>query len=202
MLKIVRAFCPFSRKTACALSVIKYALLASGLFACSLVMLPAHSEERVDEYELKAVYIYNFSIFIEWPESAFENEKSNFNICVLGEEDPFQGRLHKTVAGETIKNREYEVLKVKFPLEGNSVDKCQIAFVTSSMKSDFGKLFRRLKGRPILTVGDEENFAGPGRGGIELFKKNEHVRLAIAADVLKQQNLKADPHLMALAEVR
>ena len=38
----------------------------------------------VSEYKLRAAYLYNFSKFIRWPESAFESKDSAFVIGLLG----------------------------------------------------------------------------------------------------------------------
>ena len=44
--------------------------------------------EEIPEYRMKAVYLYNFASFIEWPES----EQKGISICIYGE-DPFGEHL-------------------------------------------------------------------------------------------------------------
>ncbi|MCP4694111.1 MAG: YfiR family protein, partial [Desulfobacterales bacterium] len=54
------------------------------------------------EYQLKAVFLYNFINFITWPDEAFGAPERPFTIGVLGE-DPFGSFLEKVVASETFR---------------------------------------------------------------------------------------------------
>lgn len=70
------------------------------LLLCTLV--PAVADERSDEEDrLKVELIYNFSRFVEWPETAFADASSPFIACVLGDEAiaqmlrPVQNRRHR-----------------------------------------------------------------------------------------------------------
>ena len=57
---------------------------------------PAPTEEQV-----KAVFVFNFSHFVEWPAQSFASPESPFVIGVLGS-DSFGDRLEETVHGEKI----------------------------------------------------------------------------------------------------
>ena len=41
-----------------------------------------------NEYSVKAVFLYSFGRYIEWPENTFHNESDPFVIGIVGE-DPF-----------------------------------------------------------------------------------------------------------------
>src|SRR5687767_223921 len=56
------------------------------------------------EYQLKAVFLFNFAQFVEWPPEAFPEAQTPLVIGVLGE-DPFGAYLDETVRGETVNNR-------------------------------------------------------------------------------------------------
>ena len=60
------------------------------------------------EYEVKAVYLYNFGRFVQWPDTAAKDE--SFAVCILGS-DPFGAILDSTVANETIDNRKLTIAK-------------------------------------------------------------------------------------------
>ena len=75
--------------------VLAIALLTTGL------VLPQPSSTS-PEYQVKAVFLFNFTQFVEWPENAFEDEQSPLIIGVLGD-DPFGSYLDETVQGEKVK---------------------------------------------------------------------------------------------------
>ena len=52
------------------------------------------------DYDVKAVYLYNFGRFVEWPASVTSKSEA-FTVCVLGQ-DPFGPALDATLANETI----------------------------------------------------------------------------------------------------
>src|SRR5581483_5614207 len=56
------------------------------------------------DYQVKAVFLFNFAQFVEWPTNAFANENSPVVIGILGE-DPFGGVLDQTVKGERARGR-------------------------------------------------------------------------------------------------
>ncbi len=37
------------------------------------------------ESQLKAVYLYRFAMFVNWPETFFKNAQSSLVVCVLGQ---------------------------------------------------------------------------------------------------------------------
>src|SRR5690348_11218885 len=53
------------------------------------------------EYQVKAVFLFNFTHFVEWPADAFPGPAAPFVIGVLGQ-DPFGSALDEAVRGETV----------------------------------------------------------------------------------------------------
>src|SRR5258705_4625430 len=56
------------------------------------------------ENQIKAVFLFNFAQFVEWPAQAFPEARTPLVIGVLGE-DPFGAFLDETVRGEKVNNR-------------------------------------------------------------------------------------------------
>src|SRR5260370_17228193 len=56
------------------------------------------------EYQLKAVFLFNFAQFVEWPPTAFPEAKAPLVIGVLGE-DPFAPYLAQTPPPHKINTR-------------------------------------------------------------------------------------------------
>lgn len=74
-------------------------LIALAALSVSL-LAPMASEESVSARELKAAFLYKFTIFLEWPEPAFSSPESPIIIGVLGDK-----RL-ATSTGEIVVRRE------------------------------------------------------------------------------------------------
>src|ERR1700722_10108529 len=77
-----------------------------GGFALFIILLGASAantsvllaqQSKPAEYQVKAVYLYNFSKFVEWPATA--EKQNSFAICILGH-DPFGPALDSTLTGE------------------------------------------------------------------------------------------------------
>src|SRR5688572_33422708 len=75
--------------------------LASGLILQSVCGSLAASAPALNEYELKAAFLYNFVKFTEWPAEESGKSDEPFIIGVVGK-DPFGAALDKLIEGETI----------------------------------------------------------------------------------------------------
>src|SRR3954451_21787561 len=60
--------------------------------------------QPIDEYHLKAAFLYNFVKFVDWPPEAFKTPGEPITICVLGH-DPFGQSLNDAVAGKVVGGR-------------------------------------------------------------------------------------------------
>src|SRR4029077_16854609 len=81
------------------------------------------------EYQVKAVFLYNFAKFVEWPSDRGGNP-GPISICVLGD-DPFGGTLDEAIKGKTVSGRELVARRYKQVKETTT---CQIVFISSSDK--------------------------------------------------------------------
>src|SRR5881296_3853751 len=81
---------------------------AVGFVLCGLLLSsdPNLQAQRapVAEYQIKAVFLFNFAQFVDWPTNAFSEAQAPLVIGVLGE-DPFGVYLDETVRGEKVNNR-------------------------------------------------------------------------------------------------
>lgn len=136
------------------------------------------------EYQLKAVFLFNFAQFVEWPATAFREPKSPLIIGVLGE-DPFGSYLDELVSGEKIGERPLIVRRYKHV---EDIAECHIVFVCRSEARELDKIVTRLKGRSILTVGDVDTFSRQG-GMVRFVMENGKVRLRINVEAARSCNL-------------
>jgi hypothetical protein len=168
------------------------------LSALLLSSTPGRTAEpgNYKEYQIKAAFLYNFTQFIEWPTNAFPEAGAPLKIGILGN-DPFGKTLDDLVRDEKVNGHPLVVSRHRRLEEFKD---CHILFVSQSEMSRVDDILHALKGRPILTVGESENFARNG-GIIRFITEKNKTRLRINANAAKDANLTISAKLLRLAEI-
>jgi hypothetical protein len=167
-----------------------YRLLLGIFLACTL------SAQTIDEYQVKAAFLYNFAKFVEWPALTFKTDKDPLRICVLGQ-NPFGNALVEGVGGKTVVGRPLVVSDISDVNQGAD---CQILFIGSSERKRLRSIFAELRTMGVLTVGETEGFAS--QGGIVNFKLGGgRVRLEINIDAAAQAKLRISSKVLNLAQI-
>lgn len=104
----------------------------------------------------------------------FPQSSSPFVIGILGE-NPFADDLKKTVAGKKI--LEHPISVVAFSTLAEATN-CHILFISNSEKSRLGAIFKSLRGAPVLTVGENDQFTEAG-GMINFVREANKIRFQI-----------------------
>jgi len=174
--------------------------LICGLVAATLLLAPswfAVAEERpISEYQLKAVFLFNFTQFVDWPADTFSSADQPVVIGVLGD-DPFGSYLDETVRGERVNNRSLLIRRYHSDKE---LGECQVLFISQSEAGRLDDILQRLNNRSVLTVSDSPGFGQ--RGGMVLFvMEDHHVRLRINADAAKAAHLTISSKLLRAADI-
>jgi hypothetical protein len=170
-------------------------LLAASVGGGSLLS-PAACAQAPSEYEVKAVFLYNFAKFVEWPNDPSTNGREPIMVCIAGQ-DPFGRILDQTILDKTANGHPFIVKRFK---KGEDAAGCQILFTSSSDQTYIRSLFAALKGSSVLTVGETEGF--PQLGGIVNFTLKENkVRFEINVDAAERARLKISSKLLRVAKV-
>ncbi len=148
------------------------------------------------EYEVKAVFLYNFANFVQWPEDTFAQPDTPFYICIYGR-DPFERLIDITVQNETVQERK---IVVQRPQALNDIDNCQILFISNSEHENLNTIFNAVAEKPILTVSDLSNFAETG-GMIQFTLNNSRVRLLINLGITREHQLNMSANLLRVSQV-
>ncbi|HYV32711.1 MAG TPA: YfiR family protein [Candidatus Binatia bacterium] len=148
------------------------------------------------EYRIKAVFLYNFAQFVDWPTNAFPEAQTPLVIGVLGE-DPFGSFLDETVRGEKVNNRPLAVQRYR---RVDEIKTCHVLFISGSEANRLEQIFNGLKGRNILTVGDCDGFARRG-GMIRFVNEKSKIRLKIGLETTKAANLTVSSKLLRPADI-
>lgn len=136
------------------------------------------------EYQLKAVFLFNFAQFVEWPARAFPEPTSPLVIGVLGD-DPFGAYLDDLVKDETVGRRRLIVRRYK---RVSDIAECHILFVSGSEADALDQIVGSLKGRSILTVSDLPTFTRQG-GMVRFVTEEGRIRLRISVVAAKASGL-------------
>lgn len=169
--------------------------LSFAITAGVLLCATAHGQ-AADQYRLKAVFLYNFAKFVEWPLQTFKGSADPIAICVLGK-DPFGDSLQQAVNGKAIEGRPVYIREIQ---DAQHTAGCHILFIAGSERKRVRSTLDAIRGAAVLTVGESEGFAS--EGGIINFKMDAgHVRLQINLDAAEQARLGISSKLLSLAEI-
>ncbi len=148
------------------------------------------------EFQIKAVFLYNFAQFVDWPPEAFADAQAPLVIGILGD-DPFGASIDEAVRGEKVNNRPMEIRRFR---DTDDFSKCHILFISQSEAGRLEEVLGKLRGRSILTVSDIEGFSKDG-GIIRFVMENSKVRLRINLEASKQARLRISSKLLRPAEI-
>jgi hypothetical protein len=164
--------------------------------ALLLCCLPARAAAPPAEHHVKAVYLFNFAQFVEWPKTAFESPDAPFVIGILGR-DPVGRTLEDVVRGETLNGRRFVVRT--FPDSGK-VGPCHVLFIGRDMAAGLEQALAALRGRSVLTVTDIEGAEHRG-AVIALFNDANRIRMRINVAAARAGELIISSKLLRPAEI-
>lgn len=160
------------------------------------VPFPQQNTNTTEEYKIKAVFLFHFAQFVDWPSNNFTGERVPLVIGVLGE-DPFGVYLDQVVAGEAINGHPLEVRRFSRP---EDVSDCHILFISGEGQGQLRSSLKVIQDRAVLTVGDSPAFIRAG-GMIRFFSQDSKVRLQINPEAARASGLTISSKLLRLADI-
>jgi hypothetical protein len=151
---------------------------------------------KASEAQVKAVFLFNFAQFVDWPPEAVPDSQAPLVIGILGG-DPFGDFLDATVRGERRGARPFAVHRYQ---RVDDITRCDILFINRSAGDAPEEILARLKNRPILTVSDADRFAERG-GMIRFVTDRGRIRLQINPAAAEAAHLTISSKLLRVAEV-
>jgi hypothetical protein len=146
--------------------------------------------------EVQAVFLFNFAQFVDWPAEAFPDPHAPLVIGILGK-DPFGSYMDETVRGETVRGRTFRVDRYRRVEE---VRECQILFISRSETKHLDSILAALKGKPILTVSNGDDF-DRGGGMIRFILDKSKIRLSVDLEAAQAAKLTFSSKLLRSAEI-
>lgn len=150
----------------------------------------ANAVAEPSEAELKAVFIFKFLYFTEYPPML---PSSKILLCAMGD-NPLQGQLDK------VNNREVygHKISVRYLNNINEIGDCQVLFIGEDDQAVVQTWLKNTQNLPILTISDADDFLEQG-GMIKLVRLADRLGFDINLIPINQAKLKLASQLLQLA---
>jgi YfiR/HmsC-like len=167
-----------------------------------LLATPHLQAAKLEEYQLKAAFLYNFSHFISWPQPKGIKPKRTkphtvFHYCVMNS-GQVENTLRELIGQQPSDQR---VLSYKLVTDIDQLDECQLLFISKRQPPQrIDDIVHRLVDKNVLTVSDSDHFAVEG-GMVEIARKKNRIRVVINNDVILQKGFKVSSKLLRFVTV-
>jgi YfiR/HmsC-like len=148
----------------------------------------AQTQEK--EANLKAVFIYNFTRYIDWDTSSNAND---FVIGVIGSSD-VTGSLMQIAKTNAVKNKKIMIRVFSKPEE---IGDCQILFISQKLPFSLHSILDRV-GKGVLTISEEPDYAEQGTA-FNFVIINDKLKFEANLKAIYSAGLKAGSQLLKLA---
>lgn len=148
----------------------------------------------LSEVQVKSLFLLNFAKYVEWPESAFATAEAPIVIGVLGG-GRFTEEAGKILAGKSVGGRPIRVRNIA---GADDLQPCHILFIHPD-RAGAGQMLARIKSRPVLTVGESDQYIDQG-GVINFVQKQGKIRLEINLAAARLANLQISSKLLSVAD--
>lgn len=166
-------------------------------FGLSILLSAGSSANEMDEYRMKALFLYNFTQFVEWPVEAFTDSSAPLLICLV-QPSPFEpGELEAALKGRSI---DAHPLASRLIRDAGQTAGCQIVFFSVAASRKNKGAVNNLNQIGTLTVGETPGFAKSG-GVVNFAVKEGRVKLEINVSSAEKVKLRVSAKLLKLAEI-
>ena len=156
----------------------------------------ADQDKRVQEYELKASFLFNFAKYTIWPSHTFRDPKSPIILGIVGK-DPFGEILDKAFANKKIGRR--PILIKRFG-RAKRVPFAHMIFFGKLAPKVESSLQKKLALRATLSIADRPGVAGKGTSA-GFYMDRGKVRFEISKRAVEGSHLNMSSQLLKLAKL-
>ncbi len=169
-------------------------LLGLGFLSACAAVPAARAARPRDEYEVKAAFLYNFIHFVTWPEA--DAARDTIVVGIVGA-DPFGDAIDRLFAGRVPAGRPIVLRRLS---TFDDASRCDVLFVGATGKRSLAGELRRLRSKPVLTVGEQDDFAAAG-GIIRLKTVGDRVRFDVNVAAADSARLQLSSGLLRVADL-
>lgn len=143
--------------------------------------------------KMKALYVYNFTKYIEWPESY---KQGNFIIGLLGEAS-IKEELLKVATTRKAVNQTIEVKQYNSVAE---IGDCHMLYVAKEKTTEFNSVVQKTSGKSTLVITEENGYAEKG-AGISFVVVDSRQKFELSKTNIQKRDMKVGSNLLTLAIV-
>jgi hypothetical protein len=147
-----------------------------------------------EDERLKALFLYNFANFVDWPELAFQANNSDLRLCLFG--DIAFGSMLDAVDGTLIGSHRLSLKRTK-KLKDIETG-CHMLFVSHEQRIRLPHFFTQIQYMYVLSVGDRKGFAEKG-GVINIVRTEDQMQFDINLSTAMANGLSVSSDLLSLA---
>jgi hypothetical protein len=147
-----------------------------------------------EEYQVKAAFLFRFAQFVDWPANVLNTGDSSLKLCIF-EDEPRRQEFQSTIEGKSIGSRVIHVRQIN---QSKEIRSCNILFLSRDEAQRQTAILKSLRGMPVLTVGETDNFLSDG-GMIRFHLEADKIRFDINLDGAESSHLKISSRLLLLA---
>jgi hypothetical protein len=168
--------------------------IAAGALAVALVAKPviSHAQPALTDAQVKAGFIYNCAMFIEWPEGGAPT--GELRVGVVGA-DRVAWQLTE-MQGRRVNGR---ALKAKAARADDDPTQFQILFVGDDPRNT-QSLLTRVGDAPVVTIGENGEFTARG-GVIRLFTQQDRLKFEVNVGRAERSGLRLSAKMLGLAKI-
>jgi hypothetical protein len=161
-------------------------LLVFGL--TMVVSLNLLAQDR--DYTYKAIFVYNFIKYIEWPAAG-----QQFKIGVLNGTPEVMTAFEKMIEK---KSGEGQKIVLENYRSASAVSNCNILFIPDNQSTTLAEVSAKMAGKPTLIVTEADGLIKKG-SGINFIVIDGKLRFELNRSTLKSADLKVSSNLLGLA---
>ena len=170
-------------------------MFLGGLLAFGLERAGVASAREIvvtNSAEVVAAFLHAFPAYVSWPANgdastlvpmlttnastnALKAAPGPWRVVVLGRDIFGESVVRKTFENHPVKMRDF---KVTFIAPGQPVPDCDLLFVSTHDREEITQALASASGRPILTVGDADDFLSAG-GMIAMEREGDGIRFNV-----------------------
>jgi hypothetical protein len=163
------------------------------VLASLLLGVRADAQSPMGESQVKAMFVYNFLKFVEWPVEAPLGAKEPFVVVIIGEGTTADATRH-FLESKAVGERPVVVRRGRWD---QSLSGVRAAFVVERDARKLRHIFDRAAEAGVLTIGEGESFATNG-GVIALLVEDRKVRFDVDTTAAQLAGLRISSKLLAL----
>ena len=166
-------------------------ILATLLFGVRL-----EAQSPMGESQVKAMFVYNFLKFVEWPVDTSLGARDPFVVVIIGDGTTADATEH-FLESRAVGTRPLSVRRVRWD---QSLAGVQAAFVVESDARKLQHILATAAAAGVLTIGEGESFTTQG-GVIALLVEDRKVRFDVDTAAAQHAGLRVSSKLLALTRI-